>query len=118
MIRLLAALAVALLSPPVTAQTLPFEGRWAMQAAWCTSTPPGQPAPVRLTRQKLDAGQFTCDFPSVLPGGVMWRVEADCTFKTEKGTERGREFFGFSVIDGLLHWSWGDRTETFRRCPD
>lgn len=23
-----------------------------------------------------------------------------------------------AVLDGLLHWSWGDRDVTFRRCPN
>lgn len=116
MIRLLSVLAFLSHASATSAQPLPFEGRWAQQAAWCTALPPGQPAPVSLTRQKLTSPAMTCDFTSVKPGGVMWRVEADCTI-TET-MERGSDFFGFTVLDDLLHWSWGDRTVTFRRCPD
>ncbi len=118
MIRVSLALTAGLLASPVMAQTLSFEGRWAQQVAWCNpaSRPADQPAPVVLTRQKLTSPTMTCDFTSVKPGGVMWRVEADCVIAETK--ERGSDFFGFTVLDGLLHWSWGDRTVTFRRCPD
>jgi len=116
MIRFLSVLAALSLAAPAAAQPLSFEGRWAQQTAWCTSLPPGRPAPVVLTRQRLTSPAMTCDFTSVKPGGVMWRVEADCVVTETK--ERGSDFFGFTVLDGLLHWSWGDRTVTFHRCPD
>lgn len=116
MMRLLLALVLAVIAAPVSAQPLPFEGRWAQQVAWCTSLPQGRPAPVTLTDKKLTSPAMTCDFTSVLPGFVMWRIEANCTIVETK--ERGSDFFGFTVLDGLLHWSWGDRTVTFHRCPD
>ena len=116
MIRFISGLTALSLAVPAAAQPLSFEGRWAQQSAWCTSLPSGRPAPVVLTRQRLASPAMTCDFTSVKPGGVMWRVEADCVVTETK--ERGSDFFGFAVLDGLLHWSWGDRTVTFHRCPD
>ncbi len=113
----LLALVIALLSSPASAQPLPFEGRWAQQAAWCD--PAARPAdglpPIVLTRRKLDAGMMTCDFTSVKPGDTSYRVEANCVVAATK--ERGRELFGFSRVEDVLHWTWGDRTLTFQRCP-
>ncbi|MBM3548258.1 MAG: hypothetical protein FJX54_15015 [Alphaproteobacteria bacterium] len=95
------------------AQPLPFEGRWAMKLEWCVAKD-GQPPPIRLTAKRLDAIVMTCDFTSVLPGGVSHRVEADCV----AGKDRGREFFGFAKLDDRLYWNWGSRTEGYVRCPD
>ncbi len=75
---------------------------------------PGEPPPVILTRSTLTSPFMTCTFSSVLPGGVSWRVEADCT----DGKAKGHEFFGFAVLSELLHWSWDKQTVTFRRCPE
>ncbi len=108
---------IVLLSSPVSAQPLPFEGRWAQQAAWCD--PAARPAdglpPIVLTRRKLDAGMMTCDLTSVKPDGATYRAEANCVVTQTK--ERGRELFGFRRVEDILHWSWGDRTVTFHRCP-
>jgi hypothetical protein len=58
---------------------------------------------VVLNRQKLTSPAMNCDSTSVKPGGVTWRAEADCTITETK--ERGSDFFGFTVLDCLLHWS-------------
>ena len=49
----------------------------------------------------------------MLPGGVSWRIEAECV----DGEEKSHEFFTFAMLDGLMHWSWAGRTVTFHRCP-
>jgi hypothetical protein len=99
------------------AQTLPFEGKWALQADRCNiapgSTQPSQP--ITLTAKRLVAAPFmSCDFTSVLPGGISFRVEAAC----DANGEKGHEFFTFAVLNGRLYWSWGDKTQEFERCPD
>jgi hypothetical protein len=106
----------ALFADGATAQTLPFEGKWALRTDRCAvaagSTEPGQP--IVLTAQRLVAAPFmTCDFTSVLPGGMSFRVEAAC----DAGGQKGHEFFTFAVLSGHLYWSWGDKTQSFERCP-
>jgi hypothetical protein len=99
------------------AQTLPFEGKWAVQQDRCAlasgSSEPGQP--ITLTAKRLVAAPFmTCDFTSVLPGGVSFRVEAAC----DAAGQKGAEFFTFAVLSGRLYWSWGGKEQGFERCPD
>jgi hypothetical protein len=106
-------LATALSAVTAAAQPLPFEGKWAMKAELCQAGE-GQPPPVHLTARRLDSPTMSCEFSSVLPGGVSYRVAADCT----AGKERGHEFFTFAKLGDLLYWSWGTRTEGFVRCPD
>ncbi len=116
--RCLAALAfAALFGGSAVAQTLPFEGKWALRADRCAvaagSTEPGQA--IVLTAKRLVAAPFmTCDFTSVLPGGVAFRVDAAC----DAADQKGHEFFTFAVLGGRLYWSWGDKTQGFERCPD
>ena len=57
---------------------------------------------------------MTCDFTSVLPGGISFRVEAAC----DTNGEKGNEFFTFAVMDGRLYWSGAGKTQGFERCPD
>jgi hypothetical protein len=99
------------------AQTLPFEGKWALHLDRCaiaaSPTEPGQP--ITLTAKRLVAPPvMTCDFTSVQPGGVSFRVQAACDARGQKGDE----FFTFAVLNGRLFWSWGEKTQTFDRCPD
>ncbi len=100
-----------------SAQTLPFEGKWARRAELCapTSVPPSEerPAPFTLSALGLTSTIMTCEFTSVLPGGLSFRVEANCI----AGTERLREFFIFAVIGEWLHWGWDKGTASFVRCP-
>jgi hypothetical protein len=57
---------------------------------------------------------MACEFKSVLPGGISYRVEASCDASGQKSDE----FFTFAVLSGRLYWSWGGRTADFDRCPD
>jgi len=94
------------------ADSLPFEGRWTKQGETCVA---GQPAPLVLTAKRLEARTvMNCDFTSVLPGGISFRVEADC----EASGQKGHEFFTFAVLSGRLYWSWGGQTGGFDRCTD
>jgi hypothetical protein len=104
--------------PAPAAEPLPFEGKWALRAEWCQSHPgpPSEerPQPIMLTARRLVTDVMACEFTSVLPGGVSFRVEADCI----AGAERGHEFFGFARIGDRLHWSWAGQTGTFVPCAN
>lgn len=118
MIRVIAALAVLALIPPAAAQPLAFEGTWAVELAACKA---GNSAldrvpPIVLTKRNVVTHFMTCEFTSVLPGGVSWRVEAECT--ATDGKDKAKELFGFALIGELLHWSWDKETATFHRCPE
>jgi len=107
----------ALIGTGAAAQTLPFEGRWALRLDRCATaaspTEPGQP--ITLSAKRLVAAPFmTCEFTSVLPGGASFRVEATC----DGAGEKGDEFCTFAVLDGRLYWSWAGKTQAFERCPD
>src|SRR5260221_12823878 len=113
---MLGCLAVWLLPGTLAAQALPFEGKWARRAALCRADP-GQaseenPLPIVLTQRRLVAAAMVCEFTSVLPGGLSFRVEADCL----AGDAHGHEFFTFARLGGFLQWSWGGRTESFVSC--
>jgi len=97
------------------AQTLPFEGRWTTHVENCSLQPPPEAgAPVTITAARLVAPpMMTCDFTSVLPGGMSFRIEATCAALGQIG----HEFFTFAVLDQRLHWTWGERTGIFDRCP-
>jgi hypothetical protein len=110
---------VAVLSTGTAAQTLPFEGKWALRLETCGNaagtSPAGPDAPITLTAKCLVAPPFmTCDFKSVLPGGISFRVEAAC----EAAGQKGDEFFTFAVLGARLYWSWAGKTQAFERCPD
>jgi hypothetical protein len=107
----------AMLGAGAVAQTLPFEGKWALRLDRCTAaaspTEPGQP--ITLSAAHLIAAPFmTCDFTSVLPGGSAFRVAATC----DGAGRKGDEFFTFAVLDGRLYWSWAEKTQVFERCPE
>ena len=116
-IRLLAVAAV--LNSSAAAQTLPFEGKWASRLEMCvndagTSSPAGGVL-ITLTARRLVSSVMSCEFRSVLPGGMSYRIEASC--QAALG-QRGEEFFTFAVLDGRLHWTWAGKTGIFERCPN
>jgi len=99
------------------ADTLPFEGRWATQSQSCASDAgsTGGTLPITVTASRLEVPPLmVCDFTSVLPGGISFRVEAAC----EVEGQHGNEFFTFAVLAGRLYWSWGGKTVGFERCAD
>jgi hypothetical protein len=106
---------ILLAARAATADTLPFEGKWARQGEPCTAAGAGgDSAPLVITATRLEAtGFMTCDLTSVLPGGMSFRVEARC----ESNGEKGSEFFTFAVLSERLYWSWAGKTGTFERCP-
>ena len=116
--RLAATLAlITVMGGSAFAQTLPFEGKWALRLDKCaaSASPTGPGQPIVLTAKRLVAAPFmTCDFTSVLPGGISFRVEAAC----DTNGEKGNEFFTFAVMDGRLYWSGAGKTQGFERCPD
>jgi hypothetical protein len=97
------------------ADTLPFEGKWARTKNACGSGVTGDGgAPITLSARRLVAQPLMiCEFKSVLPGGISYRVEASC----DANGQQGEEFFTFAVLAERLYWSWGGRTATFERCP-
>jgi hypothetical protein len=110
---------LALCALPAVAQSLPrdFSGTWALKREWCRpgpDAPADQPRPFTLGPGRLKIDDMTCEFISMLPGGIMWRVEADCT----AGTAKGKEFFVFSMMDQNLVWGWDTQTAPFTRCPE
>jgi hypothetical protein len=117
MIRILFALAAVFFAFPASAQSLPFEGRWAIDAAWCKrgTLPKDAVPPVVLTKQKLTSPVLTCNFGPARPDGALYRVEADCV--DPKTKEKGRELFGFARKEDTLLWLWGNKTITLSRCP-
>ena len=79
LLKLIRASCVALPGSAAHAQTLPFEGKWATAIEKCgntTNISPMRPGvPIELTAKRLVAAPFmTCDFESVLPGGVSFRA--------------------------------------------
>ena len=110
------ALVFATVSTGAAAEALPFDGKWATDLANCgLAAPDGERhAPITISASQLIApGVMTCDFTSVLPGGMSYRVEATC----EAIGQRGIELFTLAVLDGRLYWTWGGKTGTFDRCP-
>ena len=95
------------------ADPLPFEGTWAKNPEACGSGKPDDGARITITANRLVASPFmTCDFTSVLPGGISYRIEASCDANGQKGAE----FFTFAVMSERLYWSWAEKTATFERC--
>ena len=113
-IRLLA-IAAVLDSSAVAAQTLPFEGKWARRLEFCANgagtSSPAAGVLITLTARRLVSSVMNCEFRSVLPGGMSYRIEASC----EALGQRGEEFFTFAVLDGQLHWTWAGKTAIFER---
>ena len=104
--------ALALWAGSAGADPLPFEGKWIREGEACAG---GQATPLVLNAKRLDAtGLMSCDFTSVLPGGIAFRVEADC----ESGGHMGHEFFTFAVLSGRLYWGWDGQSKTFERCAN
>ena len=91
------------------AEMLPFEGNWAQRIDLCVTID----APITLTARRLASSVMTCEFTSVLPGGMSYRIEAAC----EALGLRGDEFFTFAVLNGRLYWTWAGETGIFERCP-
>ncbi|MBV9862316.1 MAG: hypothetical protein JO267_09235 [Alphaproteobacteria bacterium] len=108
-------LAVTFSGEAASAQTLPFEGRWATDADRCSpARQAAAKAPITITATSLAAPPaMTCNFTSVLPGGASFRVEATC----QAMGRTGHEFFTFAVLGERLYWTWGERTGVFDRCP-
>jgi hypothetical protein len=105
----------ALLGSSAAAETLPFEGNWATSLERCGKSATGPGVPIALTAKRLVVAPFiTCDFTSVLPGGMSFRVEAAC----DAAGQKSHEFFTFAVLAGRLYWSWGEKTQDYERCPD
>jgi len=103
-----------LVAASAVADTLPFEGRWAAKPEACAKAGSSTIA-ITLTAGRLAAPPLMdCEFTSVLPGGVSYRVEATC----DAAGKRGAEFFTFAVLAGKLYWTWGGRTMTFERCEN
>jgi hypothetical protein len=96
------------------ADTLPFEGKWARQPEACEGAPSaGRGVPITITAERLIAPPFmSCEFTSVLPGGISFRIAASC----DASGQRSEEFFTFAVLSGRLYWSWGGKTGVFDRC--
>ena len=114
--HLVAVALLALSAAPAMAQPYSFEGKWARKPELCDATTPPtpeRPAPITLARDGFDTPFLKCTFSSVLPGGVSWRVEAECLYD---GKDKGHEFFTFAMLDNLMHWSWAGRTVTFYPC--
>jgi hypothetical protein len=104
-------------SAAAAAEALPFEGKWATHGETCgggtSSTDSG--TPITVTASRLEALPFmSCDFKSVLPGGMSYRITASC----DASGQKGEEFFTFAVLDKRLYWSWGGKTGIFERCPN
>ncbi len=113
--RVLFAVVLMVAGQAAAADPLPFEGKWSREGDTCNgSTAGGGAAPIVITAQRLEALPFmTCDFRSVLPGGMSFRVAASC----DSNGQKGEEFFTSAVLSERLYWSWGGKTGTFERCP-